>query len=365
MGANGSILKLANTGNPTAGSVLQILNTDTDMNSIFAPNFTVTQSGGIKSSVNTSGAILVANGTTFNPVVMSGGCTVDSTGNMTCSGGSATTSLDLNHITSPTGNAGLNFATFNNTWTSTTGNNFWTSTTGTNTWTSGVTAGDMFTIGDSGNFGVTANVLKLVQTGNPTGGNMLYIQNTDAQVTALNITNGGVSVNGSTGFTNLWTNAITSGDYFTIAGSGNFNNTTSMLKIGVTGNPTGGNAIGIIDTDSDTNIIQHPNFSVTQPGVINAKAAILSGSGTPTLSSCGTSPTVTGSNSSFTITVGSVASGCTVTFTSPVWGTNVPHCNVTNQSMSVVNAMTYTETATTLTISQTTLGGALLDVNCH
>lgn len=84
----------------------------------------------------------------------------------------------------------------------------------------------------------------------------------------------------------------------------------------------------------------------------------------PTLSSCGTSPTSTGNIDRMRITVGSVsATGCTVTF--PIAFKNIPSCIVTNESMSVVNAMSYAETTSTLTVTQTGLTGDILDASCE
>lgn len=83
----------------------------------------------------------------------------------------------------------------------------------------------------------------------------------------------------------------------------------------------------------------------------------------PTLSSCGTTPSVTGNDRTAIVTVGSVsATGCTITFAKPY--ASAPSCVVTNQSMSVVNAMTYTVSATAITVSQTGLTGAILNYNC-
>ncbi len=83
----------------------------------------------------------------------------------------------------------------------------------------------------------------------------------------------------------------------------------------------------------------------------------------PTLSSCGTTPSVTGNDRTAIVTVGSVsATGCTITFAKPY--ASAPSCVVTNQSMSVVNAMTYTVSATAITVSQTGLTEAILNYNC-
>lgn len=203
LASGGSLLRLnqSKSANPTGGSVISIENYDTDVNHISAPNFTVTQSGnltiggavtangsgasstsgaltiggdltissggsGIISTSNTSGNILVANGTKFVPVAMSGSCTIASGGSITCSGGGgSTTSLDLNHVTDPTGNSGLNFGSFTNTWTSSTGSHVWTSSATTQNYFTihgeQLTTGDALTVQCDGSM-TTGNCLKIL-----------------------------------------------------------------------------------------------------------------------------------------------------------------------------------------------------------
>lgn len=103
-------------------------------------------------------------------------------------------------------------------------------------------------------------------------------------------------------------------------------------------------------------------------GATNNWAAQFSGDvqtqgGNPTLSSCGTSPSVRGTDTAGEVTVGSVtASGCTISFSTTK--AFAPSCIVTNQSMSVVNALAYTISTTALTITQTGLTGAKLNYQC-
>lgn len=102
-----------------------------------------------------------------------------------------------------------------------------------------------------------------------------------------------------------------------------------------------------------------PIFSVDSAGHLMASSTF------PTLSSCGTSPSLSGDSSDFsgTITVGSVAAtGCTLTFGNV--HTVATHCVISNQSMSVANAMTYTETTSGFVVSQTGLTSAKLDYIC-
>lgn len=72
----------------------------------------------------------------------------------------------------------------------------------------------------------------------------------------------------------------------------------------------------------------------------------------PTLSSCGTSPTITGNDNAGTITVGTTATGCTVTF-ARAW-TSAPVCTISNQNMSITSTLGYTISTTALTFSQAT-----------
>lgn len=84
----------------------------------------------------------------------------------------------------------------------------------------------------------------------------------------------------------------------------------------------------------------------------------------PVLSSCGTSPSIIGDDNTGEVTVGSVvATGCTITFTRP-WA-NAPSCIISNQSMSITNAMTYSISTTALTVSQTGLTSAKLNYQCR
>lgn len=64
----------------------------------------------------------------------------------------------------------------------------------------------------------------------------------------------------------------------------------------------------------------------------------------------------------FTITGGATASGCIATFAKP-FGT-APTCSVSQQTMSLVNALSYSVASTAITISQVGLGTAKLDVTC-
>lgn len=86
---------------------------------------------------------------------------------------------------------------------------------------------------------------------------------------------------------------------------------------------------------------------------------------TLTLSGCGTSATSTvGSDNAGIITVGAVATGCTLNF-APKW-IQTPECTIDNQSMSITSALAYTVTTSTIVITQATgLSGDLIDYSCN
>lgn len=99
---------------------------------------------------------------------------------------------------------------------------------------------------------------------------------------------------------------------------------------------------------------------VDQNNIINSTGTSIAVS---TLTSCGTAPVmgVGGDDNSFTITPGAGAGGCTATFGGTY--TLPPTCIVGEETMSLVNALSWTETKTALTITQTSLTSKL-DVHC-
>ncbi len=103
--------------------------------------------------------------------------------------------------------------------------------------------------------------------------------------------------------------------------------------------------------------------STSPISLLTVSGDIATGGNPPTLSSCGTSPTIRGTDTAGEVTVGSVAaSGCTITFAAAK--TYAPTCTVTNQSASVVNAMTYTISTSAITVTQTALTSAKINYSC-
>ncbi len=183
------------------------------------------------------------------------------------------------------------------------------------------------------------------------------------------LTNSGIDFGA---FTNVWTNttgnhvwtgANTSGDYFKVVGTGAMAANGSVAKISNTGNALAGSALLQLDNaDTDMLIVKSNNFSVAQNGDIAGRTATLTGAGTPTLSTCGTSPTVSGTNSAFTVTVGSGHVGnCTATFSSAF--TITPTCQVGWQSGQALTS-TWTSSTSNLIFNQNAMGGKKADIIC-
>lgn len=177
---------------------------------------------------------------------------------------------------------------------------------------------------------------------------------------------------------------------FTISSSTSLNQNTSNVAFTVLAGNTGlGNPVGLgtstptaeftsIAASTTAGTVETSQVGVVSiiGGVVNAVTEIFetigqwgdryTGGDAPVLTSCGTSPSFIGAANmnDQTIQVGSVAAtGCTTTFAHP-WKA-APTCNVTERTGSVVNAMTYTVSATAVVISQTGLTGDILDIRCE
>lgn len=74
-------------------------------------------------------------------------------------------------------------------------------------------------------------------------------------------------------YNNAWTSAATSSDFFSITNTANFGD-VSMVKLEVTGNPTDGTILEIVNTDANADSIIAPNFSLTQPGVLTVSSVV-------------------------------------------------------------------------------------------
>lgn len=105
------------------------------------------------------------------------------------------------------------------------------------------------------------------------------------------------------------------------------------------------------------------NSTTTFTFLTNGHITSTSTSNTPVLSSCGTTPSIVGSDAAGTVTVGSVAAtGCTITFANAY--VNAPACTVTEQTGSVTNVFSYTLSTTAIVVSQTGLTSDKLNYVC-
>lgn len=113
---------------------------------------------------------------------------------------------------------------------------------------------------------------------------------------------------------------------------------------------------GIIVNDTSGNLT---SSTAIKPGANNHHSF---GGSAPAVTSCGGSPSIDGnaSDSSGTVTVGSVATTCTVTFASAY--TTFNHCRVVSQSS--ISGLAYSYTKTAITVTASVLGGDLFDYEC-
>lgn len=146
------------------------------------------------------------------------------------------------------------------------------------------------------------------------------------------------------------------GTHFIVSGSTDQLTQTDMNYIGYgtsPGDPGTARSVVIgnlgIVTSSDTVAFRASNLALVQ-------------STAPVITGCGSSPSVTGTNSAFTITVGATTTGCTAIFSQPF--ANSPTCVISERTMSIINALSYTVTSNAVVLSQTGLGGNLVDVIC-
>jgi trimeric autotransporter adhesin len=128
------------------------------------------------------------------------------------------------------------------------------------------------------------------------------------------------------------------------------------LAISGTAQFTSYTTAGIIINDSSGNLTSSTSI---KPGANNHSSY---GGSAPALSACGTSPSIdaNATDSSGTVTVGSVATSCTITFANAYSTFN--HCKITSQS--AVSGIAYSYTKTAITIAASVLGGDLVDYVC-
>jgi hypothetical protein len=151
------------------------------------------------------------------------------------------------------------------------------------------------------------------------------------------------------------TGSNTTGGNFTIAagrGTGTGTSGSVIVKISSTG----------VSGSTLNSAISVSSWTANGETTLNNFHYNVTGSTQPNLTVCGSGPSVIGTDTAFTITGGSGSNGCTATFSKPF--TNTPTCTVSEETFSLVNALSYTVSATAITITETSLGTNKLDIVC-
>lgn len=160
---------------------------------------------------------------------------------------------------------------------------------------------------------------------------------------SLTITAGNASGAGSTG----------NGGNITITAGTSVGGTAGKIQLV---NGTVFTTAGLVANDSSGNLSSSTSL---KPGTNNHFSY---GGSAPAVSSCGSGAAIDGNatDSSGTVTVGSVATSCTVTFANAYSTFN--HCRVTSQS--AISGLAYTYTKSAITVTASVLGGDAFDYSC-
>ena len=95
--------------------------------------------------------------------------------------------------------------------------------------------------------------------------------------------------------------------------------------------------------------------------LVGGNGHVRTGSAAPSLSSCGTSPSISGSDTAGEVTMGTTSTGCVITFA--VAFAAAPYCVVTFQN-SPLASQSYSVSATAITTVQTSTSNNKLNYNC-
>ncbi len=85
-------------------------------------------------------------------------------------------------------------------------------------------------------------------------------------------------------------------------------------------------------------------------------------SGTPSIASCGTSPSIVGSDFAFRVTQGTTATGCVVTFSTAF--NNIPTCVAVNETAPATSTPAYSVTASAITLVTASTNNEIWNVVC-
>lgn len=101
------------------------------------------------------------------------------------------------------------------------------------------------------------------------------------------------------------------------------------------------------------------NFSVD--GILNVAGHVNTGAVPPVLTSCGTTPSITGSDTAGIVTMGTSATGCVITFATAYTGT--PYC-VVSWIATPLASQSYVTANTAITTTQTSASNNKLQYVC-
>lgn len=101
--------------------------------------------------------------------------------------------------------------------------------------------------------------------------------------------------------------------------------------------------------------------ALTNTGAVNAPAHLNTGATPPVLTSCGTTPSITGSDTAGIVTMGTTATGCVITFATAYTGT--PYC-VVSWIATPLASQSYVTANTAITTTQTSTSNNKLQYIC-
>jgi hypothetical protein len=109
-----------------------------------------------------------------------------------------------------------------------------------------------------------------------------------------------------------------------------------------------------------------PASILSQPQTVSGAwtftAHVLAAGSAPALTSCGTSPAISGSDLAGTVTIGTGApTGCVITFNAAY--TSAPHCTVTWRATALLS-QNYAVSNTAITLTQTATSSGVVDYIC-
>lgn len=101
--------------------------------------------------------------------------------------------------------------------------------------------------------------------------------------------------------------------------------------------------------------------TTTNTGAVNSPAHLNTGATPPVLTSCGTTPSITGSDTAGIVTMGTTATGCVITFATAYTGT--PYC-VVSWIATPLASQSYVTSNVAITLTQTSTSNNKIQYVC-